>query len=253
MSDIAQIKYDYCLRLGDNAWILSHRLSEWCSNGPFLEEDLALTNLALDLIGRAQGFYKYAAELEGKGRTEDDLAYRRNERQYYNNLLVEVPNGDFAVTMARQFYVSAFEYYFFSELQSSNDETFAALSAKTVKEVKYHMTHAADWIVRLGDGTKESHDRVQKALNELWMYTDELFEMNNVDCILIQQKVGIDLSVLKPKWEDYIKSVLAEATLNLPEASYMQTGGKQGIHTEHLGHMLGEMQYLQRAYPNAKW
>lgn len=253
MADTAQLEYTYSLRLGDNAWILSHRLSELCSNGPFLEEDLALTNLALDLIGRAQGFLKYAAELEGKGRTADDLAYRRNERQYYNNLLVELPNGDFATTIARQLYISVFEYYLFTALQNSNDETFAGLSAKTIKEVKYHMAHAADWVVRLGDGTEESHAKMQQGLNELWMYTGELFEMDSVDEALMTLGIAVDIAALRPQWESHIRKVMEEATLEMPEGGYMQTGSRQGIHTEHLGHMLGEMQYLQRAYPDAKW
>lgn len=253
MTDTTQLKYTYSLRLGDNAWILSHRLSEWCSNGPLLEEDLALTNLALDLIGRAQGFYKYAAELEGKGRTEDALAYKRNERQYFNNLITEMPNGNFADTIARQFYVSVFEYLFFTELQKSKDETFAALAAKTIKEVKYHMAHAADWVVRLGDGTDESHTKMQEAINSLWMYTGELFEMDEIDKALLVEGVSVDAAALHDSWLNKIKETLKEATLTLPEAEYMQTGSKKGIHTEHLGHMLCEMQFLQRAYPDAKW
>ncbi len=253
MADINELKYTYSLRMADNAWILSHRLSEWCSNGPFLEEDLALTNIALDLIGRAQAFYNYAAELEGKGRTADDLAYRRNERQYYNNLLVEIPNGNFADTIARQLYISVYEYYFFMSLQNSKDETFAALAAKTLKEVKYHMAHAADWVVRLGDGTEESHTKMQHAVDTLWMYTGELFDTDETDTMLSEQGIGVDSQSLQPLWETHINEVLEEATLKKPEAEYMQTGGRQGIHTEHLGHMLGEMQYLQRAYPDAKW
>ncbi len=253
MADLNELKYTYSLRLGDDAWILSHRLSEWCSNGPFLEEDLALTNLALDLIGRAQGFYKYAAELEGKGKTEDDLAYRRNERQYFNHLLVEMPNGNFADTIARQLYVSVFEYYFFNELKNSSDETFAALAAKTLKEVKYHMAHAVDWTIRLGDGTEESHWKMQRALDSLWMYTGELFEMDEVDNELLQQCIAVDVIALKAKWQEHIERVLKQATLKQAEDAYMQTGSRKGIHTEHLGHMLGDMQYLQRAYPDAKW
>jgi ring-1,2-phenylacetyl-CoA epoxidase subunit PaaC len=253
MADINELKYTYSLRLADNAWILSHRLSEWCSNGPFLEEDLALTNIALDLIGRAQAFYNYAAELEGKGRTADDLAYRRNERQYYNNLLAEMPNGNFADTIARQLFMSVYEYYFFMSLQNSKDETFAALAAKTLKEVKYHIVHAADWVVRLGDGTEESHDKIQQAINGLWMYTGELFDTDETDIMLSEQGIGVDSQSLQTLWETHISEVLEEATLKIPEAEYMQTGGRQGIHTEHLGRMLGEMQYLQRAYPDAKW
>ncbi len=253
MADINELKYTYSLRLADNAWILSHRLSEWCSNGPFLEEDLALTNIALDLIGRAQAFYNYAAELEGKGRTADDWAYRRNERQYYNNLLAEMPNGNFADTIARQLFMSVYEYYFFMSLQNSKDETFAALAAKTLKEVKYHIVHAADWVVRLGDGTAESHNKIQQAINGLWMYTGELFDTDETDIMLSEQGIGVDNQSLQTLWETHISEVLEEATLKIPEAEYMQTGGRQGIHTEHLGRMLGEMQYLQRAYPDAKW
>ncbi|MCB9045118.1 MAG: phenylacetate-CoA oxygenase subunit PaaC [Chitinophagales bacterium] len=253
MKDTKQLTYEYALHLGDNAWVLSHRLAEWCSNGPILEEDLAITNFALDLIGRAQGLYRYAAELEGKGRTEDDLAYRRNERQYYNNLLTEVPNGNFATTMARQLYMSTFEYYFYSALMNSKDETLAALAAKTLKEVKYHMAHASDWVVRLGDGTAESHYKMQEALNDLWMYTGELFEMNETDAALAEQGIGVDLAKLYPEWQQRITEVITNATLTLPYAEYMQTGGRKGVHTEHLGHMLCEMQYLQRAYPDAKW
>lgn len=253
MADINELKYTYSLRLADNAWVLSHGLSEWCSNGPFLEEDLALTNIALDLIGRAQAFYNYAAELEGKGWTADDLAYRRNERQYYNNLLAEMPNGNFADTIARQLFMSVYEYYFFMSLQNSKDETFAALAAKTLKEVKYHMAHAADWVVRLGDGTAESHNKMQQAIDELWMYTGELFEADETDNLLSEQSIGVDTLSLQSLWETHISEVLEEATLKIPEAEYMQTGGRQGIHTEYLGHMLGEMQYLQRAYPDAKW
>ncbi len=253
MADINQLKYTYSLRLADNAWVLSHRLSEWCSNGPFLEEDLALTNIALDLIGRAQAFYNYAAELEGKGKTADDLAYRRNERQYYNNLLAEMPNGNFADTIARQLFMSVYEYYFFMSLQNSKDETFAALAAKTLKEIKYHMAHAADWVVRLGDGTEESRKKMQQAIDNLWMYTGELFDTDDTDNLLSEQSIGVDSQSLQTLWETHISEVLEEATLKIPEAEYMQTGGRQGIHTEHLGHMLGEMQYLQRAYPDAKW
>jgi len=251
--DTTELKYNYSLRLGDTAWIMSHRLAEWCSNGPILEEDLAITNFALDLIGRAQGFYRYAAELEGKGRTEDDLAYKRNERQYFNNLLAELPNGNFATTMARQLCLSAFEYYFYTALQNSKDETFAALAAKTVKEVRYHMTHAADWVVRLGDGTTESHDKMQEALNDLWMFTGDLFEMDETDRAMAEQGIGVDIEALQPQWTEYISGVIKKATLQMPEAEHMQTGSRQGIHTEYLGHMLGEMQYLQRAYPDAKW
>lgn len=245
--------FKYLLRLGDNALILSHRLSEWCSNAPFLEEDLALTNFALDMIGRAQAFLKYAGEVESKGKTEDTLAYRRSERQYYNNLLVELPNTDFAYTMARQLFISTFEKYLFTELKHSKDVVIAAISEKTLKEVKYHLAHAEDWVVRLGNGTEESHKRMQKAVNDLWMYTGELFEMDDVDTILIAIGVAVDLQSFKSLWQDHVCETLRAATLDIPADEFMQTGSRSCIHTEHLGHLLSEMQYLQRAYPEAQW
>jgi len=245
--------YIYLLRLGDNALVLSHRLSEWCSNAPLIEEDLALTNFSLDMIGRAQALLKYAGEVEGKGRTEDDLAYKRAERKFYNNLIMELPNGDFAFTMARQLFVSAFECLLFEALSNSKDETIAAIAAKTLKEVKYHRAHAEDWVIRLGDGTEESYQRMQHAVNALWMYTGELFEADEVDAELIKESIAVDQNSLRPQWHEYIGQVLAEAKLQVPADGYMQTGSRKGIHTEHLGHILSEMQYLQRAYPDATW
>lgn len=245
--------YKYNLRLADDALILGHRLSELCSKAPFLEEDLAQTNISLDMIGRAQAFLKYAAEMEGKGRSEDDLAYRRAEKNYYNHLLVEQPNGDFACTIARQLYLSTFEFLLYTELEKSADATIAAIASKAVKEVKYHFQHAVDWTIRLGDGTEDSHHRMQKALNDLWMYTGELFEMDSVDEQMLIEGIAPDLNSLKEPWIDYIKTTLNEATLLMPQGKFMQTGSKKGIHSEHLGHILSEMQYLQRAYPDAKW
>lgn len=245
--------FKYTLRLGDNALILSQRLSEWCSNAPFIEEDLALTNFALDMIGRSQALLKYAGELEGLNRTEDTLAYRRSERQYYNNLLVEQPNGDFAVTMVRQLFISVFEKYYYTEMQKSSDEMLAAIAAKTLKEVKYHLAHAEDWVIRLGDGTGESHYRTQKAIDDLWMFSGELFEMDEVDSKLIAEGIAIDLDKIRPLWKAYIANVFNNGALQIPQDGYMQTGSRQGIHTEYLGHLLSEMQYLQRAYPDAQW
>ncbi len=245
--------FKYLLRWGDNALILSHRLSEWCSYAPFIEEDLALTNFALDMIGRAQALLKYAGEVEGKGNTEDLLAYRRSERQYYNNLLMEQPNGDFGVTMVRQLFISAFEKDLFTELQNSRDTTLAAIAAKTLKEVRYHLEHAANWVIRLGNGTDESHERVQKAVNDLWMFTGELFEMDEVDRQLLSDGIAVDISRMQERWTGYINDVLQVATLQKPQDEFMQTGSRNGIHTEHLGHLLSEMQYLQRAYPDAQW
>ncbi|MCC6371266.1 MAG: phenylacetate-CoA oxygenase subunit PaaC [Bacteroidia bacterium] len=245
--------YNYCLRLGDNALILGHRLSELCSKAPFIEEDLALTNISLDMIGRAQAMLKYAAEVEGKGNNEDHLAYRRAEINYYNHLIVEQPNGDFAHTIVRQLFVSAFELYMYSELEKSKDATLAAIASKTVKEVRYHLEHASDWVIRLGDGTPESHHRTQKAINELWMYTGELFEMDEVEMALLHEGIAVDLVPVKAQWHNHLKNVLSEATMMMPEDGYMQTGSRKGIHTENLGHILSEMQYLQRAYPDATW
>jgi ring-1,2-phenylacetyl-CoA epoxidase subunit PaaC len=245
--------YMYTLRLGDNALILGHRLSELCSKGPILEEDLALTNIALDMIGRAQALLKYVSDIEAKGKTEDDIAYRRAENNYYNHLLIEQPNGDFAHTMARQLFISVFEFLFYTELEKSRDETLAAIASKTVKEIKYHMQHAVDWTIRLGDGTNESHKRMQKAVNDLWMYTGEIFEMDEVDTHLMRDGMAIDLIPIKTQWHNDIKTILSKATLTMPEDTYMQTGSRKGIHTENLGHILSEMQYLQRAYPDAIW
>lgn len=245
--------FNYTLRLGDNALILGHRLSELCSRAPFIEEDLALTNISLDMIGRAQAFLKYAGEVENKGRTEDDLAYRRAEPNYYNHLLTEQANGDFAQTIARQLFISAFEDLFFTDLQNSKDPQLAAIATKTLKEVKYHLQHAADWTLRLGDGTEESRNRMQKAINALWMYTGELFEMDEIDNLLLREGIAVDLIPVKPQWENYIKNKLNEATLTVPSDDFMQTGSRKGIHSENLGHILSEMQYLQRAYPAAKW
>lgn len=245
--------FKYLLRWGDNALILSQRLSQWCSNAPFIEEDLALTNFALDMIGRAQALLKYAGEVEGKGKTEDVLAYRRSERQYYNNLLMEQPNGDFGVTMVRQLFIAAFERLLFAALQNSKDATLAAIAAKTLKEVRYHLEHAANWVIRLGNGTEESHRRVQKAVNDLWMFTGELFEMDGVDNMLLTEGIAVNLKPLKEQWDAYISSVLKDATLSLPSDNFMLTGSRKCIHTEHLGHLLSEMQYLQRAYPDAQW
>ncbi|OJW81726.1 MAG: phenylacetate-CoA oxygenase subunit PaaI [Bacteroidetes bacterium 46-16] len=245
--------YNYVLRLGDNALILSYRLSEWCSKAPMIEEDLALTNFALDMIGRAQAYLKYAGEIEGKGRTDDDLAYRRPERQFYNNLITELPNGDFAYTIARQLFISVFECFLFEALQNSKDETIAAIAAKTLKEVRYHRRHAEDWVLRLGDGSEESYQRMQHAVNALWMYTGELFEQDETDRALIEAGIAPDPDTIRANWRSAVETVLKEATLLMPADDYMQTGSRKGIHTEHLGHILSEMQYLQRAYPGATW
>ncbi|MCO6499717.1 MAG: phenylacetate-CoA oxygenase subunit PaaC [Vicingus serpentipes] len=244
---------NYCLRLGDSSLILGQRMAEWCSNGPILEEDIAMTNLALDLIGQARTMLTYAGEIEGKGRTEDDLAYKREEREYYNTLLSERPNGHFGDTVVRNFLHSAFFYHLYQALKNSSDEMIAAHAAKSIKEVTYHLRHSAEWLVRLGDGTSESHNKVQESLNNLWEFTGDLFEMNEVDELLIKEGIAVDLNSIKKDWDKTVNDVLERATLSRPEDEYMQTGRLDAMHSEYLGHLIAEMQFLQRAYPTAKW
>lgn len=243
----------YAVRLGDDALVLGHRLSEWCSNAPFLEEDLALANVALDYIGRARMFYTYAGELRGDGTSEDDYAYLRDVREYSNLLINELPRGDFAFSMARQFLLDVYNVEFLNRLMRSSDETFAAIAGKAIKESTYHLRRSTDWILRLGDGTQESHERLQKALDELWGFTPELFEMDTLESALQEQGVAVDRSAIKSNWESQVGSTLKAATLTLPEPSWKVGGGRRGIHTEHLGHLIGELQFLQRAYPGVEW
>lgn len=246
--------FEYCLRLGDTSLILGHRLSEWCGHGPILEEDIAMSNLALDLIGQARMILSYAGEVEGKGRTDDDLAYHRDALQFRNALLAEQPNGDFAVTMVRQLLISAYNFYLYEALKKSKDQTIAAFAEKSLKEVAYHVRHASDWILRLGDGTAESHQRSQTAIDDLWTLTDDLFQMNEVDDLLINDEIAVDLDTIKAKWKIYVEDILKKATLTVPQINnFMLKGSRQGKHTEHLGYILAEMQFLPRAYPDAKW
>jgi ring-1,2-phenylacetyl-CoA epoxidase subunit PaaC len=245
--------FDYCLRLADDALVLGHRLSEWCGHAPTLEEDIALANLALDYVGQARALYAYATEVENDGRTEDDLAYLREEREYRNLLLCELPKGDFATTIVRQFLFAAFMLPFWEKLTRSKDATLAAIAAKAEKEVAYHLRHAAEWLVRLGDGTEESRARAQDALDELWPYTGEMFEMDEAERALVDAGIAADRRSVRPVWGATLDAVLAEATLARPRDGWMQTGGRRGVHSEHLGHVLAELQYLQRAYPNATW
>ena len=244
---------NYSLRLGDSSLILGQRMSEWCSNGPILEEDIAMTNLALDLIGQARTMLTYAGKLEGKGRSEDDLAYKREEREYYNTLLSERPNGHFGETIVRNFLHDAFFYHLYKALVNSKDEMIAAHAAKSLKEVTYHLRHSSEWLVRLGDGTEESHEKVQTSLNDLWEYTGDLFEMNEVDERLINEGIAVDLNEIKKGWDETINTVLKRATLTRPEDGYMHSGRLNAVHSEYLGHLIAEMQFLQRAYPDAKW
>jgi ring-1,2-phenylacetyl-CoA epoxidase subunit PaaC len=245
--------FKYILRLGDTSLILAQRLSEWTGHGPFLEEDLALTNIALDIFGRAKSLLEYAAKVEGKGRTEDQLAFFRNDREYYNALITEQPNGDYAKTIIRQAFVDCFDLLFYSELAKSKDQTLAGIAQKSIKEISYHKRHSFSWIIRFGNGTEESMARLQKGFGDLWQYTGELFEMNEIDELLIKEGVAVDLSALKPKWEKEIKELLDQAHLQIPENTYMQKGSRKGLHSEHLGYILAEMQSLPRMYPDAKW
>jgi ring-1,2-phenylacetyl-CoA epoxidase subunit PaaC len=246
--------FDYLLRLGDNAVVLSHRLGEWCGHAPVLEEDIALINVALDLLGQARSIMTYAGEVEGRGRDEDALAYRRDGIDYRNLLLVEQPNeDDFARTIARQFLFDAWHYELQTALLQSSDERLRAIAAKSIKEVTYHLRHSSEWMIRLGDGTEESHARVQEALDELWRFTGELFEADSVEASVAAAGIGPDPKSLYPAWSATVDRVLAEATLTRPEDGWMQSGGRDGRHSEHLGYILAEMQYLQRAFPDARW
>ena len=245
--------FKYCLRIGDNSLILGHRLSEWCGHGPVLEEDIAMTNVALDLVGQARSILAYAGEIEGKGRNEDHLAYLRTERDFLNTQLVEQPNGDFAHTMARHFYCDAFNQPFYSALSNSADEQLAAIAAKSLKEVTYHLRHSSEWLLRLGDGTEESHERMQTAIDALWRYTGELFETDETDQLMLDAGIGVDMAVIKNLWSEKVEAVLAEAGLKRPTGDWMAKGGRNGIHTEHMGFILTELQYVQRAYPGATW
>jgi ring-1,2-phenylacetyl-CoA epoxidase subunit PaaC len=245
--------FDYLLRLGDSCLILSQRLGEWCGHGPVLEEDLALTNVALDLNGQAQLWLGYAAEAEAKGRTEDQLAFLRDVHEFRNLLLVEQENGDFAMTVARQFYFDLWHSLLLKELQHSNDQRIREISEKALKEVRYHLRRSVGWVVRLGDGTEESHARMQRAADELWRFTGEIFDPDVVDETMVRERIGPDPRTLQAAWLDCVKSTFAEATLTLPDTDWMQRGSKSGIHSERLGYLLAEMQFLQRAYPGAQW
>ncbi len=243
--------FNYVLRLADSPCILGQRLTEWTANAPAIEEDIALANIALDCFGQARALYGHAAHLGG--RSEDDLAFLRDAPDFRNHLIVEQPNGDFAHTMMRQLLYSAFMEPYYEALAASRDETLAGIAAKAVKEVTYHVRHSAEWVIRLGDGTEYSHQRAQAALDELWMYTGEMFERDSLDAAMIAAGIGVDAAALKPRWDETLDEILAQATLTRPADGWMISGGRTGTHTEHLGHMLSEMQFLQRAYPGAQW
>ncbi len=245
--------FEYALRLGDDALTLGHRLSEWCSNGPYLEEDIALTNIALDHIGRARMLLAYAAKVEGAGRDEDQLAYLRDCREFRNLLICELPRGDFGDTIVRHFLVDAFHVPFFSALARSDDPTLAGIAAKAVKESRYHLRHSSGWLVRLGDGTGESHARVGAALSRVWGYSHELFATDQLETRLADAGIAVDREALRAPWNQTVNEVLAAAGLERPGDDWRIEGGRRGDHTEHLGYLLAELQFLQRAYPGLQW
>ena len=244
---------DFTLHLADNALIIGHRNSEWCGHGPVLEQDIAISNIALDYIGQARNFYQYAAQLQGNGATENSLAYLRDVVDFKNCLLVELPNGDWGQTILRQFFFSTYQYFFYQQLQNSTDHQLAAIAAKALKEVTYHVRWSSEWVIRLGDGTEESKQRMLHAVDELWSYTGEIFQAAGYELIAVSERYGVEPGSLKNAWDEKIRSVFEEAMLPVPTGIWMQWGGKDGRHTEHLGFVLGEMQFLQRANPGAEW
>ena len=257
---------NYCLHLADNSLIMGHRLSEWTGHGPMLEQDIAVSNIALDLIGQSRNFYQYAARLinssvhgtNGKGTsevTEDTLAYLRDAREFRNHLITEIPNGDWAKTVLKLFLFSTYQFYFYEALVHSSDHQLASVAEKSLKEVTYHTKWSSDWVVRLGDGTGESNRRITSALHDLWPYTGEMFEPAPYEIFLAQKHVSVAVSEIRSRWEHQVKNVLQDATLAYPgdKKEWMQAGGKNGIHSEHLGFILAEMQFLQRAYPGCEW
>ena len=239
---------EFVLHLADNALILGQRNAEWCGHGPVLEQDIAISNISLDLIGQARSFYQYAAELQGNGATEDSLAYLRNERQFRNCLLVEQPKGDWATTTLRQFFFSTYQQLLFQQLVSHSDERIAAIAEKTLKEVNYHVRWSSEWVIRLGDGTAESHRRLEQAIQDLWLFTGELFTSTKYEI-----ESGVDVALLRSNWEEKIRNNFEEASVEMPTNVFARTGGKTGLHSEHLGFMLAELQYLQRSFPGCEW
>ena len=245
--------FEYLLRLADDRLVLGHRLSEWCGHGPILEEDIALANVALDLIGQANLMLQLAGEVEGKGRDADALAYFREATAYRNALVTELPKGDFAVTIVRQFLISVHSALLLERLQGSTRAELGGIAAKAFKEARYHARHAADWMLKLGDGTEESHARAQRALDDLWRYTGELYDTDDVERRLVQQGVAVDSASLRDPWHEQVSRIVNAATLRIPPDGFMQRGGRHGRHTEHLGHMLAEMQIVARSFPGGEW
>jgi len=245
--------YQYILGLADNSLILGQRLGELCGHGPNLETDIACTNISLDLIGQTRSYYQYAAKLAGEGATEDGIAFLRLEREYRNVLLVEQPNRHFGFILGRQFLFDVYHLMVLNELQNSSDETLAAIAKKSVKEVSYHKRFSTDWVKRLGDGTEESNEKMQEAIDSLWRYTDELFKPTESETAMALEGVGPDITQFKEAYYNEVTAVLEEANLTVPESKYFTHGGKNGVHSEHMGYLLSELQYMQRTYPDMKW
>ncbi len=245
--------YKYILGVADNSLILAQRIGELCGHGPSLETDIACTNVSLDLFGQVRSYYQYAATLVGEDTTEDDIAFLRREQEYRNVLLVEQPNTNFAYTIVRHFLFDVYHLLFLEQLQSSTDDTLSAIAKKSIKEVSYHERFSSDWIKRLGDGTSESRQKTQDAIDGLWTYTDELFHQTEADKLMVTEGVGVDVTVLKTAYYKKVDSILTAATIKTPELKWFQKGGKQGVHTEHLGYLLADMQYMQRSFPNMEW
>ncbi|MBN8567026.1 MAG: phenylacetate-CoA oxygenase subunit PaaC [Flavobacteriales bacterium] len=243
----------YIFGVADNCLILGQRLGELCGHGPSLETDIAMTNISLDLLGQTRSYYQYVAKLQGGDASEDSVAFLRLEREYKNVLLVEQPNTDFAYSIARQFLFDVFHLALLTELQNSKDDMLKAIANKSIKEVSYHVRFSSDWMKRLGDGTEESHLKIQTAINDLWIFIDELFHQTDADKDMVQQGIGVDVTLLKKEYYKKINSILEEATLEIPQVEYFQKGGKLGIHSEHMGYLLSDLQYMQRTYPNMTW
>ncbi|MFD2696543.1 1,2-phenylacetyl-CoA epoxidase subunit PaaC [Mesonia sediminis] len=246
-------KIDYILTIADNSLILGQRMGELTGHGPTLEVDIACTNIALDLFGQVRSYFQYAAQLAEKSCTEDDLAFLRTEREYKNVLLVEQPNTNFAYVIAKQFLFDHYHFLFLNELQNSNDATLSAIAKKSIKEVSYHKRFSSDWVLRLGDGTSVSKEKIQKAINDLWPFTQELFEPNEAEEKAVELGYGVDIAKLQEEYKQAVEKVLIESTLEVPVFEFYQRGGKKGVHSEHMGYLLSDMQYMQRTYPGMKW
>jgi ring-1,2-phenylacetyl-CoA epoxidase subunit PaaC len=245
--------FDYILSIADNSLILAQRLGELCGHGPTLETDIAGTNIALDLIGQTRNYYQYAAKIQGEGKSEDDLAFLRLEREYKNVLLVEQPNEHFGYVMGRQYLFDVYHLILMTEMLKSKDETLSAIAKKGIKEVSYHRRFSGDWVKRLGDGTEESNQKMQEAIDELWAYTDELFDQTEADKAMIVEGIAVDILKFKENYYEEVSALLKEANLEVPERKYFIKGGKNGIHSEYMGYILSDMQYMQRTYPNMEW